>query len=274
MNIVALILHTFRELVLKATILILAGISTLILIVTVAGLKTEQTAEGTAISIFGNKSPVVSGDLALAFVRGSEAAAASGLFAGILFGVLATSGLIPDTLEKGTVDLYLSKPLTRGAILAGRACGAGLVMFLNIVYFLGGFWLILGIRVGVWDARFLAAPLVMTAAFLSLYSIVTFLAVLSRSTVIAVLGAFLFQVILVGVLQNREQILYPLSANAIYRGVLDGLFYIFPQTSGLQDTLRSYVIDGSFSWSPFLASAASSCAWYTGAWWLFEKSDY
>jgi ABC-type transport system involved in multi-copper enzyme maturation permease subunit len=60
----------------------------------------------------------------------------SSVFWIILFGVFGVAGLIPGMLEKGTIDLFLSKPLTRAELLMARALGATAGIAVNLIYFL------------------------------------------------------------------------------------------------------------------------------------------
>ncbi len=276
MKVLVLALQTIRELILKATLLVLAGISTIILLFVLAGVGSEQTPEGVSIVFFGQqKSPPMTQENLVQFVRVFEASSAGGIFAGIvLFGIFATAGVFPDTLEKGTADIYFSKPLRRGEILVGRVLGAGVAIFLNILYFLVGVWVILGVKIGIWDPRFLMAPLGMTLVFLSLYAIVVFLGVLSRNTAIAIIGAFLFQFVIVSLLQNRELVLYPLSANGGYRTFLDALYYIFPQISALQGSVIKFVSGEPAEWGALASTMLSALGWYAASWWVLDRADF
>ncbi len=276
MKMLVLALQTIRELILKATLLVLAGISTIILLFVLVGIGTEKSADGVSLVFFGQqKSPPFTEENLQTFVRGFEASSAGGIFAGIvLFGIFATAGVMPETLEKGTADIYFSKPLRRGEVLFGRTLGAGVAIFLNILYFLGGVWVILGVKIGVWDPRFLIAPLGMTLVFLSLYAIVVFLGVLSRNTAIAIIGAFLFQFVIVSLLQNREAILYPLSSNGGYHTFLDALYYIFPQISALQTSVIKYVSGETAEWGALGSTLLSACGWYAASWWILDHTDF
>ena len=276
MKTIVLALQTIRELILKATLLVLAGISTIILLFVLIGIGSEKTTDGVSLVFFGQqKTPPLTQENLETFVHAFEASSAGGLFAGIvLFGIFATAGVMPDTLEKGTADIYFSKPLRRGEILAGRTLGAGAAIFLNILYFLGGVWIILGVKIGVWDARFLIAPLGMTIVFLSLYAIVVFLGILSRNTAIAIIGAFLFQFVIVSLLQHRETILYPLSSNGGYHTFLDALYYIFPQISALQESVVKYVSGEQAEWGSLVSSLLSASGWYAASWWMLDRADF
>ncbi len=276
MKMLILALQTIRELILKATLLVLAGISTIILLFVLVGIGTEKSADGVSLVFFGQqKSPPFSQENLETFVRGFEASSAAGIFAGmVLFGIFATAGVIPETLEKGTADIYFSKPLRRGEILVGRTVGAGVAIFLNILYFLGGIWVILGLKIGVWDPRFLVAPLGMTLVFLSLYAMVVFLGVLSRNTAIAIIGAFLFQFVIVALLQHREAVLYPLSSSGGYHTFLDALYYLFPQISALQDSVIKYVGGEPAEWGALASTLVSAGGWYAASWWILDHADF
>lgn len=276
MKVFLLAVQTVRELILKATLLILTAISIILLLIVGFGTSAEHTPEGTTITVFGvQKSEPMPDALLLTAARQLEAGMTSGLFAGvILFGVLATAGIIPGTLEKGTADLYLSKPISRAGVLAGRTCGAVSALFANIVFFLGGLWLLLGLRVGVWDSRFLLAPLAMTFGFFSLYGLTTFFGVLSRSTAIGIIATFLFEFFLASSLANREQFFTMFNAGEAVRMVVTGLYYILPQTSDMQKSVTDFVLGGQMDWKPFTTSLLSSAGWYGLSWWIMENADF
>lgn len=276
MKILTLAYFTVRELIAKAALIILAAISTLILLVVVLGISTQTSPDGVSLSLFGNPvTPPVAPEQLAELVTGLQAGLAGGLFAGIaLFGVLATSSAVPDMLEKGVADVYLSKPLRRWELLLGRCAGAVGAILVNTVYFIGGLWLILGLKAGVWNISFLLAAFSMTLLFASLYSIVTFFAVLSRNTVVSIITAFLYLMIFGSILYRRQHGLFMLSENEIYRGAIEGLYYIFPQLSALQDAIAQQITHREADWIPFAQSAASGGVIYAAAAWLLERKDF
>jgi ABC-type transport system involved in multi-copper enzyme maturation permease subunit len=184
MKLWTLIMTTFRELAAKAALISLAGISSFILIFIALALGVETRADGIVLQMFGQDvQPAVSLDSLLPTVRALQAGLVRGLFTGIiLFGIFATAGCIPGMMEKGTIDIYLSKPLSRGVLLLGKALGAVTVIFLNILYFVGGLWLIFGIKTGVWNPGFLISISTLTYTFIVLYSMVVLFGILFRST--------------------------------------------------------------------------------------------
>jgi len=276
MKILTLALFTVRELIAKVTLIILAAISTLVLVGVLLAVSTQTTAEGVALSIFGNAvTPAVAPEQLTDIVTQMQATLAGGLFAGIaLFGVLATSTAIPDMLERGVADMYLSKPLRRWELLLGRCAGATGAILANTVYFIGGLWLILGFKAGVWNVAFLVAAFSMTLLFASLYSLVAFFAVWSRNTVVSIIAAFLYLMIIGSILYRRQHGLYLLSEHQVYRTFIDVLYYALPQLSALQDSIAQQILRREVDWIPFAQATASGGVIYAAAAWMLERKDF
>jgi ABC-type transport system involved in multi-copper enzyme maturation permease subunit len=113
----------------------------------------------------------------------------------ILAGVIISSFFIPNMLRKGTVDLLLVKPIHRWALLLYKYIGGLTFIFINNVYAIVGIWLVLGLRSGIWANWFLLLIFVLTFFFAILYAVSTLMAVLTRSSVTAILvtiGAWFF----------------------------------------------------------------------------------
>jgi len=276
MRILTLIASTFRELLTKATIYVLAGISTLILLGVLAGFSSSSSAEGTTILLFGNPiGPAMPAEAVAEFVNQMLAGFAKGMFAGVvLFGIFATAGIIPDVLEKGTVDLYLSKPLGRWELLLGKYLGGVCVVFVNILYFLGGMAIIFGMRLGTWDLQFFLSSVMLTFVFACLYSVVGFLGVVFRNAAIPIIGAFLYLLIVGPVLHQREMGLFLISENVVYRGVVDGCYYLLPQLSGMMDGVASLILRQEIDWKPYAQSLLSSGLFLGGGVFILSKRDF
>ncbi len=139
---------------------------------------------------------VLSASLAYQLYVLAQNVLALGAWVAILTGVVITSFYIPSMVSKGTVDMLLVKPIQRWAILTYKYVGGLTFIFLNTAYAIGGFWLVLGLRTGVWANGLALLVLTMTFFFAILYAISTFVGVATRSTIasiIVTIGAwFLF----------------------------------------------------------------------------------
>jgi ABC-type transport system involved in multi-copper enzyme maturation permease subunit len=110
-----------------------------------------------------------------------------GAWVAILISVIITAFFIPNMLRKGTVDLLLVKPVHRWSLLLYKFVGGLTFIFLNTSVAVGGVWLALGLRSGIWAPSFLLCIFVITGFFAILYSISTLFAVLTRSPIVAIL---------------------------------------------------------------------------------------
>ncbi|MCE9564752.1 MAG: ABC transporter permease [Planctomycetes bacterium] len=115
--------------------------------------------------------------------------------AGVLLALLWTGGFLPTFLEPQAVTVLLAKPAARWSLLLGKYLGVVLFVTLNAILFVAGTWAGIGISTGVWDATYWYAVPLLVINFAVFYAFSAFLAVWTRSTVVAVFGTLLFWVV-------------------------------------------------------------------------------
>ena len=124
---------------------------------------------------------------------------AIGAWVAVLAGIVITSFFLPNMLRKGTVDLLLVKPIDRWLLLVYKYIGGLAFIFLSTSYAVGGIWLVLGIRSGLWAHGALIMIFSITFVFAVLYAISTLIGVVTRSTITSIIltiGAwFIFYVV-------------------------------------------------------------------------------
>jgi ABC-type transport system involved in multi-copper enzyme maturation permease subunit len=198
----------------------------------------------------------------------------------LLFGVFGVAGLIPSLLEKGTIEIFLSKPLNRSLLLFARSLGATLAIAMNIIGFTFAVWLVIGLRLGDWNWGFLWSGFLSAYSFACFFSIITFIGLTTRSTGISVMLAFMFALISTG-LELRETGLYLLWENGLYHRMLDVLYYCTPQLEGMSRSATAMIaalpistFPTQFQVAPFVFSLASSIGWYGLSAWYFSRQDF
>ncbi|MER3524059.1 MAG: hypothetical protein C4326_08315 [Ignavibacteria bacterium] len=276
MSILTLIRGTIRELLSKATLYVLLGISTLVLLGTLVAISAQQTNEGIVLHLFGLpiSTPAQPEEL-MPSVYNMQAGLARGLFVGImLFGVFATASLIPDSLEKGIVDLYLSKPLARWELLAGRSLGGVCAIGAVTVYFIAGVWLTFGIRAGVWNVHFLLSSITMTLMFAVIGSMLAVLGVIFRNAAVPIIGCFLYLMVVDNLLDSRQTVLYMLSENPLYRTACDVFSYALPQVSSMQRELSNQILQRPVAWQAFLQPILSAFGLFGVAAFIMHRKDF
>jgi ABC-type transport system involved in multi-copper enzyme maturation permease subunit len=112
--------------------------------------------------------------------------------AGVLLALLWTAGFLPTFLEPHAVAVLLAKPAPRWFLLLGKYVGVVLFVALHATLFVGGTWLATGLSTGVWPPSYWLAVPLLVVNFAVFYAVSSFLAVCTRSTVVAVFGTLLF----------------------------------------------------------------------------------
>jgi ABC-2 family transporter protein len=112
--------------------------------------------------------------------------------AGLLLALLWTAGFLPSFLEPGAVAVLLAKPAPRWSLLAGKFLGVLAFVALQASLFVGGTWLALGLRTGVWDLTYFLCVPILLLHFAVFFSFSAMLAVATRSTVACVFGSVVF----------------------------------------------------------------------------------
>lgn len=156
---------------------------------------------------------------------------------GLLLAIFSSASFVPVMLEKGNIDLLLSKPISRTQLLIGKYCGVVLFVFLNILLFVFGIWLIISIKFGYWDASFLTLSLIITYTFAILYALILFFGVITKSSIPGMMIAYLIFLILSPLLLLYKDKLNEFISSEILKTFLDGLYFIIPQTAELMGTI-------------------------------------
>src|SRR5213592_2320835 len=109
--------------------------------------------------------------------------------------IFATAHLVPRMQEKGTIDLYLARPVARVKLLMSRYI-AGLVLAgINIFYLIGTIWLIVMWKTHVIHPRFLlggALILFMVAVELAFAFVIGVFTSSTAVSIMATKGMFFF----------------------------------------------------------------------------------
>lgn len=109
----------------------------------------------------------------------------------IALALLSTASIFPDFLAEGSIGISLSKPIGRLRLFLWKFAGGLLFVALQVGLFSLIVFLALGFRIGEWNPGvFWAVPLV-TFVFSLIYSVAVLFGVWTKSTLFALLAAFL-----------------------------------------------------------------------------------
>jgi hypothetical protein len=123
---------------------------------------------------------------------------------GILLALIWTAGFLPTFLETSNASVLLAKPIPRWMLLLGKFLGVLVFVAFQATVLVGGVWLALAIKTGVWDMTCLLAIPVLLVHFAVFFSVSALLAVTTRSTVACVFGSLLFWFLCFGMNMGRH----------------------------------------------------------------------
>lgn len=265
---------TFRESLSRKTFIAFFIVSTVTLLLFLFALNVD-VVDGAlrGLSLFGNEARDIKID-ASKLVNSIESAVATGLYTlGLFLSIFATSSLVPNMLQKGHIEWLLSKPISRTQLMLGRYLGALLIVAFNVFYLIGGSWLILSAKTGVWNFAFLLSGVLIVALFAVFYALMIFLGVLVQNAAVSIMGAFL-AFFISNLLSQRDRI-YALLSEKIYQLLLDALYYLTPRTFEVGEIVtRSTIGQPIQSWTPVWHSLLLGVFYFALTAVLFNRKNF
>ena len=194
----------------------------------------------------------------------------------LLLAIFSSASFVPNMMEKGNIDLLLSKPISRDQLLLGKFIGGILVVFLNILLLVLGTWIIISLKFSYWNYSFLYVSISITFAFAVLYSLIVLLGVATRGSILGMMIAYFIFILLSPLLNAYFVQFRNVVENDILRTFLDGLYYIIPKTSEITGnvTLNLAAGKGITEFQPVLTSLIFLILTLGFSIYLFRKKDF
>jgi hypothetical protein len=194
--------------------------------------------------------------------------------------IFATAHLVPRLQDKGTIDLYLSRPVSRTQLLLARYVAGLILAGTNIVYLIGSIWLIVMWKTGVVHPRFFAVGGIILFVIASLLAFAFLVGVITSSTGVSIMttyGLFFFSVMLVA--HDRIEAAVSKEWQA---WVIKTLYWVVPKTAELGQAVVAFVagemvperVAASLSFTPFWTTAVFAVGCLALASWLFHRKEF
>jgi ABC-2 type transport system permease protein len=275
-RLLAVVDGTIRESMAKFTFLAFVIMSTLTLLVVAFAVNLDVVDGALATArLFGHDVHLGGQRVDIDFlVTGIQTGVAGLIFGvGLFLSIFATANLVPVMLEKGYVDLLLSKPLSRPALFLGRYVGALSVVLINLFYLIGGFWILLGWKTGIWKPGLLLAGGVIVLTYAVLLGFMMLVGVVTRSSSITImLSYFLFP--LAGILSARGYVTVMLTSKVAV-AVIDGLYHVLPKLAGLGQLMKELAMGNAVTtYAPLGSSLLFGASCLAAATFYFSRKDY
>jgi len=194
--------------------------------------------------------------------------------------IFATAHLVPRLQEKGTIDLYLSRPVSRTGLLLSRYVAGLILAATNIVYLIGSIWAIVVWKTGVANPRFLLAGAIILFVIATLLAFAFLVGVVTSSTAVSIMttyGLFFFALMLVA----HERIEAAVSKEW-QATLIKTLYWVIPKTAELGQAVVAFVagenvparVAAVLTPAPFVTTAAFGVACLVLASWMFQRKEF
>jgi ABC-type transport system involved in multi-copper enzyme maturation permease subunit len=187
--------------------------------------------------------------------------------------VMASAGVVPNMLVRGRADFYLSKPLSRISLLLNKLFGIwltyGVVMTLTGVIT----YIMIVLVFGLFDWKIISLFALNLVSFVIWLSITTTVGILSGSTAMSIMSAFLIWVaqLILGLHEQIKAFLDSKTAGFI----VDVLYYIVPKTGEIRDITESLALGKPvYTWMPLYSSLIFALVLVYLAAGVFKRKDY
>ncbi|MFY7819076.1 MAG: ABC transporter permease [Akkermansiaceae bacterium] len=128
----------------------------------------------------------------------------------LVLALISTCSIFPQFLQSGSIELALSKPVSRLRLFLLKYLGGLLFVGVQTTLFCLIAFVAIGIRLEEWNASIFWAVPVITFAFSMIYCVGVAIGTLTRSAVFSLLGALLFWAMTL-VAQWTEDVLYKMA---------------------------------------------------------------
>ncbi|MBU6328161.1 MAG: hypothetical protein KGQ89_11060, partial [Verrucomicrobia bacterium] len=125
----------------------------------------------------------------------------------LVLALISTSSIFPQFLQTGSIEIALSKPVSRTRLFLLKYLGGLLFVALQTALFCLVAFIAMGLRVNEWNLTIFWAVPVITFSFSLVYCVGVIIGVTTRSTVFALLGALMFWLLTL-VAQWTEDFMY------------------------------------------------------------------
>jgi ABC-2 type transport system permease protein len=280
---VANIEDVMREAAARWTLVAYFFLSTVFIIIFASAINLDIVDGALAgAKLFGKEVEMGGNELSIEkLVLGFETGFSGFLYVFCTFlAIFATAHLVPRMQEKGTIDLYLARPVSRVRLLLSRYLAGLILAGSNVVYLMGSIWVIVAWKTGVWNARFLLAGTIIFLVIAVLLAFAFLVGVFTSSTAVSIMatyGIFFFGLMLAAHDKFAAAVSKQWQAN-----VIETLYWVFPKTAELLTAVVAFVggeelperIVRTLAPAPFLTTAAFGVGCLILASFLFTRKEF
>jgi ABC-type transport system involved in multi-copper enzyme maturation permease subunit len=115
-----------------------------------------------------------------------------------ILALISTAGIFPDFISGGSIELALSKPISRLRLFVTKYITGLLFVFLQVLVFTLACFLVIGLRGDRWDFALLLAVPIVVCFYSYIFCVCVLFGLLTRSTIASILLTCLFWLLVFG----------------------------------------------------------------------------
>jgi ABC-type transport system involved in multi-copper enzyme maturation permease subunit len=275
--------EVFREAAARWTLLAYFLLSSIFILIFALAVNLDIVDGALAgVELFGKSADFAGETIDLdKMVLGFESGFSAFLYLlGTFLAVFATAHLVPRLQDKGTIDLYLSRPVGRVRLLLARFVAGLVLAAANVAYLIGSVWLIVIWKTGVVHPQFLYGGAVIVFVIAAMLSFAFLIGTITSSTAVSIMlsyGLFFISAILAAHDKIEAAVSSIWSARIIH-----GLYTALPKTAELGKATIALVSGGqappeitdALSLAPFVSTAIFALVCLALSSWVFTRKEF
>jgi len=198
----------------------------------------------------------------------------------VLLAVFATAHLVPRMQEKGTVDLYLSRPVSRPLLLLSRYVAGMLLAASNVIYLILSIWVIVAWKTHIFNVRFRLAGVIMLFVIAVLLAFAFLIGTITSSTGVSIMSTYALCLLSLFLFVAHGRLDAVLSHEWLVAFV-NGMYWVVPKAWELGGSVAAYVT-GPLSHmkipapglSAFVSTGIFGLVCLSLAIWRFQKKEF
>ncbi|MFB6098584.1 MAG: hypothetical protein ABEK84_05625, partial [Salinibacter sp.] len=140
------------------------------------------------------------------------------------------------------------------------------------VYLMGGVWIIMSLKSGVWNPRFLLSLLIVVGMFAVMYGVIVLMGVWTESTALGLIVSY--GLIFVSMALAAANQISP-TLGPVARPVFWGLYHTLPNFTEVTEIVANLAKGKTISsWYPFVSSLLFGGAVYGATGYWFSRRDF
>jgi len=277
---IANIEDVFREAAARWTLLAYFFLSTFFIVLFASAVNLDVVNGALAGAKLFGKQVEVSGTLSIEkLVTGFDSVLSVILYALCTFmAVFATAHLVPRMQDKGTIDLYLSRPVSRLKLILSRYLAGLLLATSNVLYLITAIWAIVAWKTHMSHPRLFVAGALIVFIIATLMAFAFLVGVITSSTGVSIMMTYAIALFSMPLFSHAR--IEAAMSSEVSAWMIKILYWTLPKVIDIGMAVFGIVMgdkapaETALKLAPFLSTAGFLVACLALASWVFQRKEF